>query len=140
MYRYRNTFREMQRMQRQMERVMNQPQKARHASEFPAINVWMKNDTTSVTAELPGFESKDLELSVVGDTLTLIGSREADELPDGGRYHRKECLCGSFTRTVRLPYPVEADKVEATYKNGILRIELVRAEADKPKKISVKVN
>jgi len=69
---------------------------------------------------------------------TLRGSRQPEEVGEGVTFHRRERRFGSFTRTFRLPFDVDADKVEARFQNGVLSITLPRAEADKPKKIAVK--
>jgi len=131
-------WREMEQMQREMERLLSAPEGNRMASAFPAMNVWTNQDGAVVTAELPGVSSEDIDISVVGETLTVSGLRQAEELPEGARYHRRERRHGRFTRTFELPFPVEADRVEATFNKGVLYISLPRAEADKPRKITVK--
>ncbi|MCB0212841.1 MAG: Hsp20/alpha crystallin family protein, partial [Anaerolineae bacterium] len=88
--------------------------------------------------ELPGVNPEDIDISVVGETLKLTGSRQPEELGEGSRYHRRERGFGKFTRTFQLPFAVEADQVEAVFDKGILHISLPRAEAEKPKKITVK--
>ena len=110
----------------------------RRAGTYPALNVWTNEDGLVLTAELPGFSPDDIDISVVGDSLTLSGERKADDVPEGTRYHRRERGYGKFSRTLQLPYTVEADGVEALFNNGILHVQLPRAEADKPKKITVK--
>ena len=107
-------------------------------AEFPATNVWVSENGAVVTTEVPGIDPNALEISVVKDTLTLRGSRKAEELKEGESYHRQERWNGQFTRTLELPFPVNADKVEARFAKGILYISLPRAEADKPRKITVK--
>jgi len=106
--------------------------------KYPLINVFTRNDDVVITSEIPGIEPKDINLSVVGDTLTLKGSRRPDEVVNGRKWHRRERGTGNFLRTVRLPYNVDSDRVDASYQKGVLRITLPRAEADKPRKISVK--
>jgi HSP20 family protein len=107
-------------------------------ANYPVMNVWSNEDGAVVTAELPGINAEDIEISVVGDTLTLSGSRQADELEEGEKYHRRERGSGKFSRSFQLPFRTEADKIEATFDKGVLHISLPRSEADKPKKISVK--
>src|SRR3990172_2759608 len=107
-------------------------------AEFPATNVWVSENGAVVTTEVPGIDPNALEISVVKDTLTLRGSRKAEELKEGESYHRQERWNGQFTRTLELPFPVNADKVEARFAKGILYISLPRAEAYKPRKITVK--
>ncbi len=110
----------------------------RPAPTYPAMNVWMNEEGAIITAELPGIAPEDLDISVVGDTLTVSGERKPEELKEGETYHRRERGYGKFSRAFQLPFEVEADKVSATFKNGVLHITLPRAEADKPRKIAVK--
>jgi HSP20 family protein len=132
-------WREMRRMQREMDRLMNRMGTGLTvAPGYPAMNVWINEDGAIVTAELPGFDPDALDISVVNDTLTLSGNRCADEPGEGATYHRRERRCGKFTRSFQLPFLVEGAEVEASFEQGVLKIELPRAEADKPKKITVK--
>ena len=128
---------EMQRLQREMNRVfsgLDQPLNP----EAPPLNAWVGESDVVVSAELPGVDPGKVDVSVVGDTLTISGAREAAALKEGESYHRQERSYGRFTRSLQLPFHVEAGKVEAKYDKGILRVTLPRAEADKPKKIAVK--
>jgi HSP20 family protein len=130
---------EMDRLQREMNRVFETFDRSyTPASGFPALNVWMNDEGAVVTAELPGVDVKDLEINVVGETLTLSGERKAAELPKDAVFHRQERGVGKFTRTIDLPFGVDSTKVQATLEKGILRILLPRAEQDKPRKILVK--
>ena len=137
-YRSYSPWSEMRRMQREMDRLMNTMGSGLAvAPSYPAMNVWINEDGAIVTAELPGFDPEALDISVVNDTLTLSGNRCADEA-EGATYHRRERRCGKFSRSFQLPFLVEGSEVEASFEQGVLKIELPRAEADKPKKISVK--
>jgi len=131
---------EVNRMQREMERLFGSavPRRFRSVPSYPALNVWTNEEGALVTAELPGLEAKDVEINVVGETLTLSGKREAEELSENTRYHRRERGCGEFTRSIELPFPVQAEKVEARLEKGVLQVTLPRAEEDKPRKITVK--
>lgn len=139
-YRIPTVWREVDRLQREMNRLFEDyyPGRMRTAPGYPALNVWTSQDGLSVTAEVPGVPPQDIDISVVGETLTLSGMRKPDELTEGARYHRQERGYGSFTRSIQLPFPVDVAKVEATFKDGVLSIALPRAEADKPRKIAVK--
>ncbi|MEN6317390.1 MAG: Hsp20/alpha crystallin family protein [Syntrophaceae bacterium] len=106
--------------------------------EFPAVNVWLGKDDVIVTAELPGMDPGSIDISVAADTLTLSGAREKEVLKEGENYHRQERNYSNFTRTLQLPYQVNAGKVSAKYEKGILHIKLPRSEETKPKKISIK--
>lgn len=132
-----NQLSEMQNLQREMNRLFSgftQP----FSHEFPPINVWLSKDDAIVSAELPGIDPGEIDISVVADTVTLRGSREKDQLKEGESYHRQERSYGNFTRTLQIPFQVDAGKVEARYEKGILRITLPRSEATKPKKVTVK--
>jgi HSP20 family protein len=108
------------------------------APSYPAMNVWTQEEGAVVTAELPGLTAADIEITVVGDTLTLSGNRAANEVPEGAKYHRRERNFGKFNRVFQLPFNVEVDQVQAVFKNGVLHLSLPRAEAEKPKKIAIK--
>jgi len=106
--------------------------------EFPAVNVWVKDDSAVVTTEIPGVDPKAVDISITGKSLTLRGSREPEKEQEEDTYHRRERWYGQFSKIIDLPFSVEADKVEARFKNGVLYLELPRAEAEKPRKITVK--
>lgn len=105
---------------------------------FPAVNLWTGETSAVVTAELPGVTLEDLDISVVGDTLTIRGLRNREQVGDGVTYHRRERGFGRFVRVVQLPFRVEPEEVEATLKNGLLSINMPRAHADRPRKIEIK--
>ncbi|HPC73205.1 MAG TPA: Hsp20/alpha crystallin family protein [Syntrophales bacterium] len=130
-------FREVETLRREMNRLFTQAD-PRSAQGSPALNIWVQDQNVLVTAELPGIDVQDIDISVIGETLTLKGERKADVLKEGESYHRRERGSGSFARTVKLPFRVEADKVTAKYERGILQVTLPRAEEDKPKKIQIK--
>jgi HSP20 family protein len=130
---------EMERMQDEMKKLFSQ-YSTRRTPDFPAVNVWTSEEEAVVTTEIPGIDAKDVDISVVGKTLTLRGSRKPEELEEGQTYHRRERGYGDFARTVELPYRVNVENVEATFSKGILQIKLLRAEEDKPKKITVKIS
>jgi HSP20 family protein len=105
---------------------------------FPAVNLWQGPEAVSVTAELPGMEPGDIEISVKDDLLTLSGERKAPKVPDGARWHRRERGFGQFSRTIRLPFAAREDGIEARMAHGVLRIAISRPEELKPKKIEIK--
>lgn len=136
-----DSWQDIERVQREMNRLFADfygTPRLQAARNFPAMNAWTSPDGAVITAELPGVNPEDIDISVVGETLTLTGSRQPEELKEGEKYHRRERGQGKFSRTFQLPFPVEADKVEAVFDKGILHISLPRAEADKPRKIAVK--
>jgi len=107
-------------------------------AEFPLVNVWASGEEAIVTTEIPGVDPQSIDISVTGKTLTIRGSRDPEELRDGESYHRRERWTGQFTKTIEMPFAIEAGTVEAKFSKGVLRIIAPRAEAEKPKKISVK--
>ena len=131
---------DMDRLQREMNQFFNTfaPARIHVPAGYPALNLWAKDDVEIVTAELPGVDMNDIELNVTGNTLTLSGVRKPETTEEGAIYHRRERDYGQFTRTIQLSFPVEVDKVEATFDKGILRVVLPRQVASLPKKISVK--
>jgi HSP20 family protein len=131
----------MQRLQREMNRLLSGTSRwpgLSVAPTYPAMNVWSDQDGAVVTAELPGINPEEIDISVQNDTLTLGGSRQPDEVKEGKIFHRRERRSGSFTRSLQLPFQVEPGQVEASYAKGVLSITLPRAEADKPRKIAIK--
>ena len=141
-YRTPSIWREMDRLQKDMNRLFGEFPNGRFraAPSFPAINLWASEENALITAQIPGVRKDDLEINVTGDTLTLSGSRNPDELPEGTRFHRQERGYGAFNRSLQLPYTVDVNKVKATFKNGVLKVELPRVEAEKPKRITVKAS
>jgi HSP20 family protein len=133
---------EMERVQREMNRLFNNTYVNRPSlpAEFPAINIWAGSDGVILTAEIPGAKPNEIDINVVGQTVNISGSREIDKVNEETRYHRQERQSGKFTRSVELPFTVDANKVQAKFDKGILLINLPRVEAEKPKKISVKVS
>lgn len=144
---YRRTYnlpwwREMGDIQKEMNRLFSSymPARAPFAGAYPAMNVWMNDEEAIVTAEVPGVKKDDMDISVVGETLTLKGNHAEDEHPEDASCYRRERSSGAFTRTIELPFRVEADKVEAVFDKGVLKIKLPRAEQDKPRKVTIKAN
>ena len=111
---------------------------ASRSSDFPSVNTWVSSDDAIVTTEIPGVGSENIEISVSGRTLTLKGSRKAENVKEGQLYHRRERWNGDFSRTIELPFSIEADKVSATFSKGVLHLTLPKAEVEKPRKIEIK--
>ncbi len=108
------------------------------AGGYPAVNVWEDADKVFVEAELPGLDLKDLEIYVTGgNQLTLKGERKPCA-PEKGLWHRQERVFGKFSRSLTLPFNVDADKVDARFENGVLLVTLPKHESAKPRKINVK--
>jgi len=107
------------------------------AGVFPAMNVTQDDDRYFVRAELPGVQSKDLQISVERNKLSLSGKRDIPEEGKGVSYHRRERAGGAFSRSVTLPDELNADAVDATYTSGVLTIVAQKAEAAKARQIQV---
>ena len=103
----------------------------------PAIEVFEKEDKFVVKAELPGMKEEDIDVSVIGDTMTIKGERKAESEVKEEDYYCCERSYGSFFRSIALPSTVDAKKIEASFKDGVLEVSLPKAAEVKPKKISV---
>lgn len=132
----RSLWREMDRLQREMNRMMGSFA-PRGTGSFPPLNMWANEEHVVLTAELPGVDPESLDISVVGDTVTLTGERDLDAGGDEARYHRHERWHGSFTRTMQLPFRIDVEGVEARFDKGVLQVTLPRAEEDRPRRISI---
>lgn len=104
---------------------------------FPALNVWDNGAELLIEAEIPGVKREDLDISVIGNELTLRGRRVSVN-GENTTYHRRERASGEFTRTITLDAEIDADKVEALLKDGVLTLRLPKAESAKPRQIAVK--
>ncbi len=129
-------WREMDRLQREMNRLVSSFA-PRGSGGFPPLNMWASDRDVVLTAELPGVDPDELDISVVGDTVTLSGRRERDTKGDDARYHRRERWHGEFTRTVQLPFRIDVDQVDASFRKGVLQLTLPRAEEDRPRRIEI---
>lgn len=107
------------------------------APGFPAINLWEDGECLYAEAEVPGVGMNDLEILTVGNELTIKGRRIGPE-GENLTYHRQERGVGEFTRVITLPAEVNASKVEATLRDGVLTIVMPKAEAARARKIPVK--
>ena len=87
--------------------------------------------------ELPGVDKDDIDISVVGDVLTIKGERKADEESKDEDYYCCERSYGSFFRSITVPAAVDTKKIEASYENGVLEISLPKAPEVKPKKVEI---
>jgi HSP20 family protein len=137
-------FREVARLRTEMDRLWDEyfgpGRRALRPLEetwLPAVDISETGDKITVKAEIPGMEAKDIEISMTGDTLTIKGEKKA-EREEEENYHMIERSYGSFSRSMKLPAVVDADKVEATYKNGVLTVVLPKKEEVKPKAIEIK--
>ena len=107
----------------------------------PKVDVTESEKEIKISIELPGMDEKDIDVSLQNDMLTIKGEKKEEKEDKGKDYYRMERSYGSFSRTIPLPVEVETDKVEATFKKGVLTIALPKTAkaVTETKKISVKV-
>lgn len=108
---------------------------------FP-LNVYERDETLSVEALLPGISPEDVNVSIDGGTLTIAATRHGAQPPQeekqqGQAWYLHEIVPGQFRRSLTLPFPVDADKAEASFANGLLTLTLPKAEAARPKHIQI---
>lgn len=138
----RDPFRELMSIRNMMDRLFdnafaNWDWEQPFYSELP-LDVVENDDEYVVKASLPGMNPDDLEITYSGNTLTIKGEIKSEEENKKGHYHIRERSYGSFARSITLPSSVKADKIEASYEAGVLKLTLPKAEEAKPKRISVK--
>ena len=105
----------------------------------PALDLYQNNDNVIAVIELPGMRKEDIEISLHDGTLTIAGERRT-ETPESEKAERSERYVGKFRRSITLPARVDANKVNAVYKDGMLTVTLPKAEEAKPKQIQVNVS
>ncbi len=142
--RYRGTTTELEPFQtfRDLQREMN-----RLVSDFfSGVSVWgtyppmtmvETTDDIIVYAELPGMDRNDFKVTLTDNVLSITGERKEEQLPEGARYLFNERTTGRFARDIRLPVDVDASKIKAEFKNGLLKVTLPKHEETKPKEITI---
>jgi HSP20 family protein len=105
----------------------------------PVLDMHETKDDVVLNFELPGISEKDISLSITGDLLTLKGERAFNRDLKDDNYHHVERAYGKFERSVQLPMSVQAAKVKATYRDGVLEVRLPKAEEVKPKEIKIDI-
>ena len=105
----------------------------------PAVDLFEEKDDIVVKAELPGIDKDNIEVNLNDSTLRIKGEKKKEDEVKEENYYRSERTYGSFVRSVELPKAVRADKVKATFKNGILEVRIPKTEEAKTKEIRVKV-
>ncbi len=139
-------FSEMNSLQREINRLFSDTMKREvtGSGEFvtrswaPSVDVIEKENEIVVKAEIPGMEQKDIDVHLEDNQLTIKGERKFEKEDKGENYIRQERVYGSFYRSFTIGSGIQADKVNASYKNGILEIVLPKEEKVQPKKIEIK--
>lgn len=145
--RYLNFLKEMEQLQHQMENTLRNVSPfspsacaSRHVPRhYPKINLREDEGCFYVDALMPGVEPKEIDISVLGNTLSISGERVALDTEDNVAWHRRERSLGRFCREVELPVEVNAGEITAESKNGLLKINLPKKAEAKAQKIAVKI-
>ncbi len=136
-----NAMEDFERARRQMDRLLSVftggVGTPAPSGVFPPLVVSEDGDKIYVSAEIPGIKAEDLDISVIGRTLTLSGERKPEEAVNV-TYHRRERKWGSFRKALTLPEDVNAEAIQAECKDGVLHVILPKAEHVKPRKIAIK--
>jgi HSP20 family protein len=138
-----DTFQEFETLQDEINKLFDlarvpEPQGIFERAFSPAMDVVENPEGFEVLCDVPGIDIEDIEISISGGVLTLKGEKKSGGVKEGGDTYRGERREGRFQRTLKLPLPVNPDKVEAVLKDGVLKIVLPKAEEVKPRQISVK--
>lgn len=133
-------FDEFNWLSREMDRLfepMGIPALRTAGSGFPAVNVATEEDKVHVLVFAPGIDAGQLDVSILGNVLTVQGRRELPKAPEGAQAWVNERLGGRFCRTLTLPDDVDPQRVEAQSRDGVLWIQVMRQEAARPRRIDV---
>jgi HSP20 family protein len=137
--RVRDPFAALLGLQRAMDGVMGSDwfgSRTSGSGAFPLVNVFNDGEDFVLVAELPGVKKEDLDIQVRGDTLRIQGKKSIS-YDEGASVHRRERATGQFDRTLTLPAEVDATKVAAEYRDGVLTLRLPRAESAKPRTVTI---
>jgi len=107
------------------------------AGWLPAIDLSETKDAYVIKADLPGVSKDDVKVTLVENVLTITGERKTEKEVKDQNLHRSERAFGTFTRSFRLPGPVAGDKIKASYKDGVLMLDVPKAESAKPREIQI---
>ena len=140
-----NPWREMSTMENRINRMFNEPfwpagrldDDTGMGMWNPAVDLYEKDDHFVIKAELPGVDKKDISIDLKDRVLTLSGERSNRNEVKEENFYRKERSYGKFQRSFTLPADVDADKIKAEFKDGLLKIEVPKPEQQKPKQVTI---
>jgi len=139
-------FRDFERMRKEMDRFWDSflegtmRRRGEDGTEwFPSLDVSETKNELVVKAEIPGMDSKDIDISLSDGMLTIRGEKKYEKEEKEENYHFIERSYGTFSRSVSLPRDLKHDKISASYKDGVLRVVLPKSEEAKKKEIKIKV-
>jgi HSP20 family protein len=124
----------------EFDRMFNAPTASRWANLNIAVDVAENENGYLVKASLPGLSVDDVEVTLEDNVLTLKGEMKADETIEDEQYHVRERRYGSFSRSIRFPMLVNGDAVAAKFENGVLSLQVPKAEEVKPRRITIHTN
>lgn len=132
-------FKEIQMLEKEMNRLFNDFFKDINLriNGYPLIDVIDTNEELVIYAEIPGVSKEDVKVKIQNDVLTISGTRKEPAMPEKANCLINEREFGEFMRSIRLPYPVDVDKVNAEYKDGVLKITLPKRDEVKAKEIQI---
>ena len=138
---FRSPFAELERMRRQMDRLMEGWSGAYQrpfAGVFPLVNLTESKDAYFIRAELPGVVAGDLDIQATATSISITGERKIASENKDARWHRREREAGKFSRMVTMPGEIDPNKVDASLVNGLLTVVVPKAEIAKPRQIAVR--
>lgn len=103
----------------------------------PAVDVIQEADRFVIHADLPGMKREDIDITMNGNTLSVSGEKKFENETKEGSYFRSERYSGRFHRSIEMPHSIDANRIEASYKDGVLTISLPKSEEARPKQIKV---
>lgn len=144
-----NPARESANLQRRMERLFDEmvgqglwrtgDEQSLRGAWVPAINILEKDDSMQISADLPGLNPEDVEVTVEQGVLNIRGERKFEEAAEGETFHRVERLYGVFERNFTLPNSIDTEKIEASFNNGVMLVSLPKREESKPRSVKIQV-
>jgi len=140
---FRNTFEQLDRMRRQIDRLMFGDETDIYrrlfgTGVFPQINLTEDIDKFYIRTELPGVKPDDIDIQATVKSLSITGERNIESENEGVRYHRREREGGKFSRIISMPVEIDPNNIEAKMQDGILTIFVPKAEEVKPRQIAIK--
>ncbi|MGA1862240.1 Hsp20/alpha crystallin family protein [Deferribacter thermophilus] len=139
-----NPFRELLNFQEEINKLFDDFFRAPKAFDedvvfAPDIDIAETKESFIIKADLPGMTEKDIEVTLTNNVLTIKGERKEEKEEKEKNYYRKERIFGTFVREIQIPKKILQDKVKAKFKNGVLEIELPKAEEEKEKSVKIEV-
>src|SRR5947209_6515669 len=137
-------FRELNSLQSQMNRLFQDfgrgsQDELMTTGFIPAVDVYEDEQNLTLSLEVPGLDEKDIDIRLENNQLTVRGERRFEKEQKEENFHRIERRYGSFSRSFTLPNTIDTENVNASYENGVLKLELAKREEAKPKQIKVNI-